>query len=55
MDRGPDVWGKLRTTHTDVHDALERGYLINLSQGDNRLDLDVGGLPSNPTDCHTPA
>ena len=30
------------TTHTDVHDALDRGYLVNRSQRDRSYDLDVG-------------
>jgi hypothetical protein len=30
------------TTHTDVHDALDRGYLINRSNNDRSYDLDVG-------------
>jgi hypothetical protein len=30
------------TTQTDVHDALDRGYLINRSNNDRSHDLDVG-------------
>jgi len=30
------------TTSTDVHDALDKGYLVNLSQRENQYDLDVG-------------
>lgn len=30
------------TTHTDVHDALDRGYLVNLSPTENRFNLAVG-------------
>ena len=30
------------TTNTDVHDALEKGYLVDLSQNPGRFDLDVG-------------
>lgn len=30
------------TTHTDVHDALDRGYLVNRSKSDRSYDLDLG-------------
>ncbi len=30
------------TTHTDIHDALERGYLVDRSLTPARFDLDVG-------------
>ena len=30
------------TTHTDAHDALVRGYLMNRSPTNSRFDLDVG-------------
>ena len=30
------------TTHTDVHDALDRGYLVNRSDSSNRFDLEAG-------------
>jgi hypothetical protein len=30
------------TTNTDVHDGLERGYLLNLSQAEKAFNLDIG-------------
>jgi len=30
------------TTNTDVHDALEKGYLVNLSPSPDRFNLDLG-------------
>jgi hypothetical protein len=36
------------TTHHDVHDALDSGYLVNVSPAANRFDLDVMGADPLP-------